>query len=253
MRNKLRISFVLLLAGLLGGAWRVYQTRERERVPSPESLDNPAVAAAFNRVAGWPQMRVLRRYVLQRIKNLVSKGEAVDIGCGPGHLIFDLARQLPNLQVTGIDISDEVLEQAESFAAQHGYGDRVCFKKGSAQAVPVPDESFDLVISTLSLHHWHEPVAVLNEVARILRPGGAFLIFDLRRDMAPPFYLLLWFATRFIVPRALRVANEPLGSRNAAYTRQEAVQLVEKSNLSGWRVIDGPLWLIIEGQKEISQ
>jgi ubiquinone/menaquinone biosynthesis C-methylase UbiE len=249
MRNKLRISFGLLLAGLLGGAWRVYQTREWERVPSPESLDNPTVAAAFNRVAGWPQMRLLRRYVLQRIKNLISKGEAIDIGCGPGHLIFDLAGQLPNLRLTGIDMSAEVLEQAESYAAQYGYGDRVRFKEGSAQAAPFPDESFDLAISTLSLHHWREPVAVLNEVARIVRPGGAFLIFDLRRDMAPPFYLLLWFATRFIVPRTLRMVNEPLGSRNAAYTRQEAVQLAEKSNLSGWRVIDGPLWLIIEGKR----
>lgn len=253
MRNKLRIFYSLLLAALLSVAWRIYHLRRRERVLSPESMDNPAIAAAFNRVAGWPQMRLLRWYVLQRIKNLVSKGEAIDIGCGPGHLVFDLARQLPDLQLTGIDMSDEVLEQAESFAAQHGYGSRVQFKKGSAEEVPFADGSFDLVVSTLSLHHWREPAAVLNEIARIVRPGGTFLIFDLRRDMAPPFYLLLWFATRFVVPRALRMVDEPLGSRNAAYTVQEAVQLADKSNLSGWRVVDGPSWLIIEGQKEILQ
>jgi ubiquinone/menaquinone biosynthesis C-methylase UbiE len=58
----------------------------------------------------------------------------------------------------------------------------------------------------------------MNEINRVLRPGSAFLIFDLRRDMSAPFYLLLWFATRLIVPSALRDVNEPLGSRNSAYT-----------------------------------
>jgi ubiquinone/menaquinone biosynthesis C-methylase UbiE len=195
-------------------------------------------------------MRLLRWYVIQRIKNLALQGEAIDIGCGPGHLIFDLARQMPDLQLTGIDMSDEVLVQAETYAAQYGFGERTRYKKGSAQTIPFPDGSFDLAISTLSLHHWHEPVAVLNEVARILRPGGAFLIFDLRRDMAPPFYLLLWFVTRFVAPKALRAVNEPLGSRDAAYSLAEVAQLAKKSDLSAWRVVDGPLWLIIEGRKE---
>lgn len=235
MKNKIRFTFGLLLAGLLAAAWRIFQDREQERVPSPESMDSPTVAAGFNRVAGWPQMRLLRWYVVRRIKHLARQGEAVDIGCGPGHLIFDLARQMPDLQLTGVDISDEVLEQAEACAAQSGFGERVCFKKGSAQALPFPDRSFDLVISTLSLHHWSEPVAVLDEVARIVRPGGAFLIFDLRRDMAAPFYMPLWFATNFVVPQALRQVNEPLGSRDAAYSLKEATQLLERSTLSNLR------------------
>jgi hypothetical protein len=96
----------------------------------------------------------------------------------------------------------------------------------------------------------------LDEIARVLRkpkphaeqPGGAFLVFDLRRDMAPPFYLLLWFATRFVVPQALRRANEPLTSRNAAYSIQEAAELAHRSQLRGWRVTSGPLWLAIEGR-----
>lgn len=250
MKLKLRFLLALILTALLSAAYRIFQARERERVPSPESMDSPAVAAAFNRVAGWPQMRLLRWYVVRRIKNLVQRGEAVDIGCGPGHLIFDLARQVPDLQLTGVDMSAEVLAQAETYAAQYHFGDSVTFKKGSAQAVPFPDETFDLVVSTLSLHHWREPLPVLDEVVRILRPGGAFLIFDLRRDMAAPFYMLLWFATRFIVPQALRRVNEPLGSRDAAYAAQEVQELVVKSCLSGWHLLSGPLWIVIEGHKE---
>ena len=247
MKRKLSLLLGFLLVCLLG---RVYQSRAKIRVPSPESMDNPAVADAFNRVAGWPQMRLLRWYVARRIMHLVQQGRAADIGCGPGHLVFNLAQQAPALQLIGIDLSDEVLSQAEKYASQNGFDERVTFKKGSAQEIPFPDGSLDLVISTLSLHHWSQPIIVLDEISRVLRPGGAFLIFDLRRDMAAPFYLLLWFVTRLVVPRALREVNEPLGSRDAAYTIQEAAHLVKASNLSGWQVSAGPLWLVVEGKTE---
>jgi ubiquinone/menaquinone biosynthesis C-methylase UbiE len=113
--------------------------------------------------------------------------------------------------------------------------------------IPFPDDSLDLVVSTLSLHHWRDPVGVLDEIARVLRPGGSFLVFDLRRDMTAPSYLLLWFATHCIVPRALRRVNEPLGSRNASFTPQEAAHLAGQSRLVGWHVTHGPLWVTIEG------
>ena len=75
------------------------------------------------------------------------------------------------------------------------------------------------------------------------------MIFDLRRDLAFPFWSLIWFATNVVVPRALRYIGEPLGSRNAAYTPAEAASLAEASKLTDWRVTAGPLWLTIEGFK----
>jgi ubiquinone/menaquinone biosynthesis C-methylase UbiE len=209
----------------------------------------------------------LRWFVARRAVAMVAAGQAADLGCGPGYLVTRLARMAPGLQVTGIDLSDEMLLEAEQVAQHSGLADRIAFKNGDAAQIPFADGSLDLVVSTLSLHHWSDPVAVLDEVARVLRhpnlapsqpltkdqpsakgqPGGSFLILDLRRDMAPPLYLLLWFATRFVVPRALRLVNEPLGSRNASFTPQEAAQLAGQSRLTGWRVTRGPLWLTIEG------
>jgi ubiquinone/menaquinone biosynthesis C-methylase UbiE len=239
--------FAGLTAAALYEAWRLYGSRSRERVVSHEGLDDPEVAQAFNRVASLPPMRLMRWFAVRRAVALQQAGEVADLGCGPGHLVAALAQASPNLHVTGIDLSDEMLAQAESYALRTGLAERIAFKKGDASQIPFPADSLDLVVSTLSLHHWRDPVDVLDEIARVLRPGGSFLVFDLRRDVSPPFYLLLWCVTHCVVPRALRRVNEPLGSRNAAFTPQEATHLARASRLSGWRVTRGPLWLSIQG------
>ena len=270
MRRKRAFFLGGAAAILITAGWRQYSRRPRERVPShDEGLDDPAVALAFNKIAALPHMRLLRWFVARRAAQMTQRGQAVDLGCGPGHLVIELARQAPGLQVTGIDLSDEMLERAEELAARSGVAGRqtipqglhaprggtepaagrVSFQKGDVLQILFPDNSLDLVVSTLSLHHWSRPAAVLDEIARVLRPGGSFLIFDLRRDMAMPFWLLMWFVTNLIVPSALRRVNEPLGSRDAAYTPQEAEALAEQSQLDNWRVVAGPLWLIMESVK----
>jgi ubiquinone/menaquinone biosynthesis C-methylase UbiE len=235
-------------AALLAAAWSIYQTRPRQRQPGHEALDDPAVSAAFNRIAAWPQMRLLRRLVLQRATALVDRGDALDLGCGPGHLVVELAQRGPGLHVTGLDLATDLLTQAEAHAAAHGLTARTTFRRGDAAAIPCPPASFDLVVSTLSLHHWSNPVAVFDEVARVLQPGGAFLLFDLRRDMPPPAYLLLWFATHVVVPPALRRVDEPLASRHAAYTPSEVSALAGRSPLHSGQVDAGPLWLFLSGR-----
>ncbi len=238
----------LVSGAVLAGAWRLYDGRSRERVPSLEGIDDPEVARGFDRIAAMPQMRLLRWAISRRALGMVHSGSAVDLGCGPGHLVVSLARQSPELHVTGVDLAEDMLARAAAYAERAGVADRVRFRRGNVEQIPFPDATFDLVVSTLSLHHWSEPAAVLDEIARVLRPGGAFLVFDLRRDLAAPFWLLLWFATHVVVPAALRRVNEPLGSRDAAYTPREAGLIAQRSTLQGWRVSAGPLWLAIEGR-----
>jgi ubiquinone/menaquinone biosynthesis C-methylase UbiE len=241
-----------LAGGIAFGAatarlWSLYQQRPLERIPCFEGIEAPDVARAYGRIMRLPQMALLRRYIAGRAIALRSTGAAADIGCGPGYLVIELARLAPGLHVTGVDLSAEMLAQGGEKAAGAGLQGRVEFRLGDAARLPFDDASLDLVVSTLSLHHWGDPVAVLNEVARVLRPNGACLIFDLRRDLAFPLWALLWCATNVVVPRALRYANEPLGSRNASYTPEEAARLAGASRLTGWRVTAGPLWLTIEG------
>ena len=237
-----------LVSAAIAGGWSIYRRRAIVRIPSAEGLDDPAIAQAYGRVAATPQMALMRRLVAQRATALCSVGEAADIGCGTGLLATELARQTPDLHITGIDLAAEMLAQAQQHAAQMDMAGRVTFRLGNGNRLPFEDRSLDLAVSTMSLHHWADPVGVFNEIARVLRPGGAFLIADLRRDMPPPFYLLVWFATKVVVPPTLRRIGEPLASRNAAYDPYEVARLVQTSRLTGWSMATGPLWLTVEGK-----
>jgi ubiquinone/menaquinone biosynthesis C-methylase UbiE len=233
---------------LLLAAWRVYSRRTRERVPGREGIEDAASSQAFALMTRTPPFRWLREFVVRGAVALQSRGEALDLGCGPGYLAVRLAQQSPELHVAGIDLSEEMLNLAQEHARRAGVEQRTTFRRGDARQIPFPNGSLDLVVSTLSLHHWSDPVAALDEIARVLKPGGGFYIFDLRRDMSAPFYLLVWTATQFVVPAALHRINEPMGSRNAAYTPEEVKALAERSRLSGWQVSAGPMWVALEGR-----
>lgn len=249
MRSK-HLLFLgsLLVASLAGaGAW-LYSRHSRVRIPSQESLDDPEAAKAFGEVTKKPPWHLMRWYIARHALNLKDCGEAIDLGCGPGQLVITLARRSRDLRITGVDLSTEMLKQAEAYAIESGVEDRVSFKVGNAQEIPFDDHSVDLVVSTLSLHHWKNPIAVMNEIARVLRPEGVYIIFDLRRDIAAPVWLFLWLITHFIAPGPLRQKNEPMGSRDAAYSLHEAARLVEDSDLQYWKINKGALWLMIVGK-----
>jgi ubiquinone/menaquinone biosynthesis C-methylase UbiE len=116
---------------------------------------------------------------------------------------MEIARKAPGLHVTGIDLSEKLLADARRVAQQEGLVDWVDFRLGNVEEIPFTDQALDLVISTASLHHWTGQVKLFNEIDRVLLPGWVYYVFDLRRDMALPFYLLIWFATQFVVPAAL--------------------------------------------------
>jgi SAM-dependent methyltransferase len=117
----------------------------------------------------------------------------LEVGCGPGHLSIRLARQL-GLEVTGIDLDPAMIEVARGNAERALEDARVppseagrppSFVLGDVASLPFADASFDLVVSTLSMHHWADPRAGLAEIGRVLRSGGRALVWDLRPGIVP--------------------------------------------------------------------
>ena len=110
----------------------------------------------------------------------------LEVGCGPGHLSIRLARQ-HGLDVTGLDLDPAMIERARANADRSEDGDErgPSFLVGDVAALPFPDESFDLVVSTMSMHHWADPTAGMAEIDRVLRPGASALIWDFRPGFQP--------------------------------------------------------------------
>ena len=112
-------------------------------------------------------------------------GRVLDVGCGPGHLANRLAGE-HGLEVTGLDLDPAMIERARANADRAlGAERRPVFVVGGVAALPFPDASFDLVVSTLSMHHWADATAGQAEIGRVLRHGGRILIWDIRPGVVP--------------------------------------------------------------------
>jgi SAM-dependent methyltransferase len=111
--------------------------------------------------------------------------QVLEVGCGPGHLSIRLARH--RFAVTGLDLDPAMITRARANADRPGNRDqrRPSFLVGDVAALAFPNRSFDLVVSTLSMHHWADPTAGLAEIGRVLRPGGRALVWDLRPGVRP--------------------------------------------------------------------
>lgn len=165
----------------------------------------------------------------------IRSGRVLDIGTGSGRLAIELAKMKGcHFDITAIDISENMIRKAVENARQAGVEDRIRFLVGTAAALPFPDDSFDLVISYASLHHWLEPVAVFNEVERVVKESGGVIIRDNKRVYQNPFWKsVIWFISRFMNKRHRE--NWPKAIL-ASYTIPEIRQILSQSKLRDYRV-----------------
>jgi len=137
-----------------------------------------------SRIYDVVMVRLTRRLYHRVIADLAAlrlvEGKVLDAGTGPGTLVRELARRLPGLQVYGIDLSEDMIQLARAHAKREQLEERVHFESGDVAHLPYPDQSFDVVVSTISMHHWFELEQPLRELYRVLRPGGRLWIYDFR-------------------------------------------------------------------------
>ena len=101
--------------------------------------------------------------------------QVIDLGCGVGHTAMAIAPHVA--QVTGIDVTEEMLAEGRA-QLQRRKLTNVTLQEGDACAVAFPDASFDVATCRFAAHHYPDQVAATREAARILKPGGKYLLVD---------------------------------------------------------------------------
>ncbi|MDD5207217.1 MAG: class I SAM-dependent methyltransferase [Desulfobacterales bacterium] len=118
------------------------------------------------------------RQVAEDVVARTKAGKILDLGTGPGYLPIEIAKISGFITVVGIDLSARLIEAAKRNALRAGLEKRIHFQTGNASSLEFPDGSFDMVISTGMLHMLRNPVKVIEEIHRVLKPGGEGWIYD---------------------------------------------------------------------------
>ena len=175
----------------------------------------------------------------------ITKGRVLEIGPGPGYLGLEWLKVAhASSRLFWLEISEDMKKLAEGNAEAYGLKDRVATTMGDAtQKIPFEDNYFDGVFTTGSMHEWSNPITVLNEIERVLKPNGTFYVGDLKRNTNPLIAFMMGMKAKKVMKEGLR------SSIDAAYTKKELISLLEQSNIKDFTIKENPFGLSIQGRK----
>ncbi len=199
-----------------------------------EGIDDKEIADVFSRLQDILPFRIIRSIPVQAVFNhdLHENSQVLDFGCGSGHFLADISkksrRKSIELALNGLDITHTMLNRCE-ITFKRKKIENVRLMLGDGKKIPIESSFFDVVSTSLSLHHWDDPKEILKEIHRVIKIGGRFILFDFYRNAPWIWFNYLTFITKRIVPKVLRNANEPKGSLLASYTEEEIIDFLNDS------------------------
>jgi SAM-dependent methyltransferase len=153
------------------------------------------------------------------------RGRLLDVACGPGVVTAALAKDAS--AVVAFDATEQMLDKARARCADAGLRN-VAFKTGDAENLPFDDAGFDGVVTRLAIHHFANPQRALNEMFRVLAPGGAAVIVDV-------------VSSEDEGESKLHNAIERL--RDPSHVRMlPASELDDRINRAGFRIVEHATW-----------
>ena len=177
------------------------------------------------------EFRALARRIAAQ---LPANSHVLEVAPGPGYFAIELAK-LDRGTVAGLDISRTLVEIARRNAAEAGV--EVDFRQGDAAKIPFPSGSFDFLLCRAAFKNFSQPVRALQEMHRVLKPGGKAIIIDLRRDASRE------SIRRGVDEMRLGLVNTVLTKLTfrwmllkRAYTRAEFEQMVAETGFGGMEV-----------------
>lgn len=210
----------------------VFTTEQTPRVNEPDLvMDDPDKVAAYTR-AGREDGVMAPVYLFHcaQICELVRPGDTViDLGCGPATQMAMAARLNPRSQFIGLDLSPEMLERAHKYVEEQELHNVEFRVQDITRLASFADNSADVVVSTVALHHLPDVEALeasIKEVARVLKPGGGVYLVDFGRLRAKK--SIEDFAHQYADRQPELFTLDYLYSLHAAFSKEEFKALVDE-------------------------
>jgi len=153
-------------------------------VPTHKAMTEDAVRKQYDQLAKVYDLR-WQSYISKTLSFLKTWAEispqdtVLDVACGTGEFERLLLSENPSQQVTGVDISSEMLAIAQNKCSAYP---QISFYTASASALPFASNSFDVIVSASAFHFFDHPDTALQEMKRVLKPSGKLILLDWCRD-----------------------------------------------------------------------
>ncbi|MCX4369529.1 MAG: bifunctional demethylmenaquinone methyltransferase/2-methoxy-6-polyprenyl-1,4-benzoquinol methylase UbiE [Duncaniella sp.] len=173
-----------------------------------EMFDSIAPAYDFmNRAMTMGIDRLWRRKAVRLLRDC-QHDDILDIATGTGDLAIKLARELDPIAVTGVDLSEGMIEIGRAKVAKEGLQEVVTLGIGDCLLLPFTDASFDVVTCAYGVRNFADLLAGYREMHRVLRPGGRAVILELSTPTSPMVRPLYNFYTRHVIPTVGRLVSK---------------------------------------------
>ena len=197
-----------------------------KRVPEPKEMGREEMKV-FEKMSSENYQRWMIPFVDDALSKLkADAAKILDVGCGPGFLVKEIASRGKCFDVYGADLSSHAIRMAKNNCKDFN---NTHFKKASAYKLSFPDNSFDMVVCKDSLHHFDDLPKALGEMLRVTKDSGTLYIQDLKRDL--PQYLL----KRAIPPDTI-LKKLQFYSARASYTKEEIKSILKKLKVGSFSV-----------------
>lgn len=217
-----------------------------ERIPEPELMEGDAQARAYAEADfEEPHSRFIE-LLRTAHPDLVGRGAALDLGCGPGDITLRFARAFPEWTVDGVDGSPAMLRLGREAVARAGFEGRVTLRQARLPDQPPPRAHYDLILSNALLHHLNDPLALWQYVRRFAPDGTPVFVMDLLRPRSRA--QAEQMVTQYAADEPAILQHDFLHSLLAAYRVDEVERQLAEAGLGGLAVAPiGDRHLIVFG------
>lgn len=178
-----------------------YNTDQTKKEEVREMFDNIAPKYdLLNHTLSMSIDRVWRRRMVGEVRR-AKPGRILDVATGTGDLAIAMARRIRDVQVLGVDLSEQMLAVARRKIEARGLDGRIVLDRGDAERLAVADASVDVATVAFGVRNFGDLGAGLRELARTIKPGGKVVILEFSRPRNRVFRALYEFYSYKILPR----------------------------------------------------